>query len=163
MKATKSLSEDPRFLEAVKESLSSYKLQLSKKLESIAVVFASTRIFMDPRIFLYRFPDNKSRVVSHGSGKQRSVYSGGSFLIDRVTNEAPSQGVGQQWHYISMKQQKPWNNYKRVLNLSSSATSGDTDLSRSKNKQEKETEDGLDPLDGNLMGDSNFVPILNRI
>jgi len=160
MKAAKSLSEDPRFLEAVKESLSSYKLQLSKKLESIAVVFASTRIFMDPRIFLYRFPDNKSRVVSHGNGKQRSVYSGGSFLIDRVTNEAPSQGVGQQWHYISMKQQKPWNHYKRCLNLSSATTSGDTDLPR---KQEKDAEDGLDGGDGNLIGDSNFVPILNRI
>ena len=82
MKAAVSLSEDPRFLEAVKESMSSYKLQLSKKLESIAVVFASTRIFMDPRIFLYRFPDNKSKVVSHGTGKQRSVYSlGWTFVI----------------------------------------------------------------------------------
>merc|ERR1712130_479016 len=100
--------------EAVKESLSSYKLQLSKKLESIAVVFASTRIFMDPRIFLYRFPDNKSRVVSHGNGQQRTVYSGGAFLIDRGTNEAPSSGQGQQWHYISLKQQRPWNQYKTV-------------------------------------------------
>ena len=60
-----------------------------------------------------------------------------------------------------MKQQKPWNHYKRCLNLSSAATSGDTDLSRK--KQDKETDDGLDGVDGNLMGDSNFVPILNRI
>jgi len=81
-------------------------------------------------------------------------------LIDRVTNEAPSQGVGQQWHYISMKQQKPWNHYKRCLNLSSATTSGDTDLSK---KQDKDGDDGLDGVDGNLIGDSNFVPILNRI
>eukprot|EP01084_Bolivina_argentea_P032730 60602_1 len=98
-----------------KSSQESYKTTLSKKLESIAVIFASTRIFMDPRIFLYRFPDNKSRVVSHGNGKHRSVYSKGSFLIDRVmsTNEAASNGSGagrgQQWHYISLKQQRPWN------------------------------------------------------
>eukprot|EP00483_Globobulimina_turgida_P008494 UN08511 len=100
-------------IEAIKYSQETYKQNLSKKLESIAVIFASTRIFMDPRIFLYRFPDNKSRVVSCGHGKQRSVYSGGTFLIDRVTNESPSSGQGQQWHYISMKQQRPWNIYKK--------------------------------------------------
>ena len=86
-----SVSSDPRYLAAVKVSQESYKQQLSETLESIAVVFASTRVFMDLRIFLYRFTDNRSRVVSHGNGK-------GSFLIDRVTNEAPSQSVGQQWH-----------------------------------------------------------------
>merc|ERR1712087_1010910 len=105
---------DADLLDAIKSSQISYKQSLSKQLESIAVIFASTRIFMDPRIFLYRFPDNKSRVVSHGNGNNRSVYSGGAFLIDRVTNEAPSSGQGQQWHYISLKQQRPWNQYKTI-------------------------------------------------
>jgi len=144
-----SVSSDPRYLAAVKESQESYKRQLGEKLESIAVVFASTRIFMDPRIFLYRFPDNRSRVVSHGNGKQRSVYSGGSFLIDRVTNEAPSQGVGQQWHYISMKQQKPWNQYKPSAAMAA-ASSG----SSASGKERKERV---------VAGADNFVPILNRI
>ncbi len=55
-----------------------------------------------------------------------------------------------------MKQQKPWNHYKRCLNLSSAASSGDT------KKLEKETDGELNEGD-NLIGDSNFVPILNRI
>jgi len=140
-----SISEDPSYLDAIKSSQESYKQCLKKKLESIAVIFASTRIFMDPRIFLYRFPDNKSRVVSHGNGNKRSVYSGGAFLVDRVTNEAPSQGMGQQWHYISLKQQRPWNHkhhkYQHRINKKKHKTKGDDD----KNQNDK------------------FVPILNRI
>jgi len=148
-----SVSSDPRYLAAVKESQESYKQQLGEKLESIAVVFASTRIFMDPRIFLYRFPDNRSRVVSHGNGKQRSVYSGGSFLIDRVTNEAPSQGVGQQWHYISMKQQKPWNQYKPSAAMAASTSAG----SAVSGKAGRERKERI------AASSENFVPILNRI
>ena len=161
LKHMSSISEDPRYHDAIKSSQATYKASLSKKLESIAVIFASTRIFMDPRIFLYRFPDNKSRVVSHGSGKQRSVYSGGSFLIDRVTNEAPSSGVGQQWHYISMKQQRPWNQYKSINNKvhnMSIKLNVDDDINDNNSQQSA-------AMDNKLGENENdkFVPILNRI
>jgi hypothetical protein len=158
-----SLSQDPRYHDIIKSSQQTYKNSLSKKLESIAVIFASTRIFMDPRIFLYRFPENKSRVVSHGSGKQRSVYSGGSFLIDRVTNEAPSQGVGQQWHYISMKQQRPWNQYKMnqhyLIHIDSNSNDSRHPTTNSRAKTHRDDEEHSN---SNIDNDK-FVPILNRI
>ena len=158
-KLTANLSADPLYHDAIKSSQATYKQSLSKKLESIAVVFASTRIFMDPRIFLYRFPDNKSRVVSHGNGKQRSVYSGGSFLVDRVTNEAPSSGVGQQWHYISMKQQRPWNQYKNI-NSNYSIKIGDQEQ---KNNKYNNNNNNKDKENQNDNDNDKFVPILNRI
>jgi len=139
-------SQDPKYHEMIKLSQQQYKISLTKKLESIALIFASTRVFMDPRIFLYRFPENKSRVVSHGAGKQRSVYSGGSFLVDRVTNEAPSQGMGQQWHFVSMKQHRPWSQYKP------GHTSADCTIDMEETQKKKQKKHG-----------DKFVPILNRI
>jgi len=93
-------------------NLQSYVRELSKKLESIMVVFASTRIMLDPRVFLYRFPRNKCRVVTNIVGKKRKVYDG-TYLLERNVNESnieQSSSENACWQYISLKH-RPWNKY----------------------------------------------------
>jgi len=120
-------------------NLQAYIQELSKKLESILIVFASTRIMLDPRAFLYRFPRNKCRVVTNIVGKKRKVYDG-TYLLERTvseTNVERSTSENACWQYISLKH-RPWNHYNipkrqlqsRKLNMDVTSKDGESETNK---------------------------------
>ena len=50
------------------------KNELKKKLESMSIIFSSTKTFLDPRVFIYKFPMNKCKVITQKKGSKKSNF-----------------------------------------------------------------------------------------
>ena len=89
-----------KLIDSIQKESILYQKELKKRLESISVIFASTRVFLDPRAFIYRFPINKCKVITtqvnsrlrfsrskKKNGKIKRKVFDGTYLLDRHYND----------------------------------------------------------------------------